>query len=175
MEQREHLEHARSGRTRGAEAPLLHDIRIWVGASVFSKVSNRLNWSGACEVGMAVLPSLRSSFCGAGRLAPAGSAGVASATPKSRQAGSGFSAASVSELDRAGNAAGAARRNGSRARARRREAGRPIFPGRRNEEWVLPDPAGQPVEAVCLLSVTTSKNESGGYSKNLASQQLGEV
>ena len=27
MEQREHLEHARSGRTRGAEAPLLHDIR----------------------------------------------------------------------------------------------------------------------------------------------------
>ena len=26
MEQREHPEHARSGRTRGAEAPLLHDI-----------------------------------------------------------------------------------------------------------------------------------------------------
>ena len=27
MEQREHPEHARSGRTRGAEAPLLHAIR----------------------------------------------------------------------------------------------------------------------------------------------------
>jgi arsenate reductase (thioredoxin) len=24
----------------------------------------------------------------------------------------------------------------------------PTFPGRRNEEWVLPDPAGQPVDAV---------------------------
>jgi type II secretory pathway predicted ATPase ExeA len=38
VEQREHPEHARSGRTRGAEAPLLHDIRGVIRASAVGKI-----------------------------------------------------------------------------------------------------------------------------------------
>ncbi len=44
----------------------------------------------------------------------------------------------------------------------------PVFPGKRYEEWVLPDPAGQSVDAV-HRSVTTSKSASAACSRNSAS------